>query len=140
MEGAPPDEEGLFAYDALSGTWLRVDPQEAAREGVNVVYVRSPSCTCCRLVDIKLADLLKEFAGKANFIVVNCVSPASCPSGEASNLAPGLAVSALPAVVIVARTRRGLKRCAYFEGIPSLAELREAIRLASRGCKQILHG
>ena len=135
LEGAPPDEEGVFAYDARGGAWLRVDPREAAREGVNVVYIRSPSCTYCRLMDIKLADLLKEFAGKVNFVVVNCVAPVPCPPGEAADLAPGLAVSALPALVVVGRTRQGLRRCAHFEGVPSLAELRGAIRLALRGCK-----
>ena len=135
MEGAPPDGEGAFAYDPRSGAWLGVDPREAVREGVNLVYVRCPSCTYCRLLDIKLADLLREFAGKVNFVVVNCAWPAPCPPGWEAILAPGLAVSALPAVAVVLRARQGLRLCARFEGVPSLAELRAAVRLALRGCR-----
>ena len=129
-EGALPDEEGVFVYDVPSGSWARAAPGEAVRDGVNVVYFRSPLCMYCRLLDIKLADLLRDFAGRANFVVVNCAVAAPCPPRGAEGLPEGSQVEALPLVVVACRAGGQTRRCARFEGVPSLAELRGAVRLA----------
>jgi thiol-disulfide isomerase/thioredoxin len=128
--GEIPTEDGVYLFEPGRG-WLKLATlltPSSLKNGISMIYFKNNWCVPCRVLDLKMPDIIRMYSCKASLYVVTCKWFTSlCLDTVARRAFQAFKVTDSPTLWWAVVSGGRIVKEVRIAGVPSIAELRKYV-------------